>query len=119
MFSKPEEISTFIRQRAEEGQTAAPTLLGSDDYADASANKSSLIPSASKPGGSLAEPDSTASLVQPKPGKRPPKPVISTMGRRNRVGQEGPAIPAQAKRKLPSLNLKGRKSGFSSRLSHL
>ncbi len=118
---KPEEISSFIRQRAEQGQRAATnTLLESSDYSDAFGRQTVPYPIGLQTQGGypLQSLNSTASLVQPKAGQTPPqRPVISTRGQRNRVGQEGPAIPTQAKSKLPSLSLKGRKAGFSSRVS--
>ncbi|MEC8604980.1 MAG: phycobilisome rod-core linker polypeptide [Cyanobacteriota bacterium] len=118
---KPEEISSFIRQRAEEGQrSATQALLDSSDYNDAFGRQTVPYPIGltTQGGYPLLSLNSTASLVQPKAGQTPPqRPVISTRGQRNRVGQEGPAIPAQAKSKLPSLSLKGRKAGFSSRVS--
>ena len=118
---KPEEISSFIRQRAEQGQrSATQELLESSDYNDAFGRQTVPYPIGLQTQGGfpLLSLNTTASLVQPKAGQTPPqRPVISTRGQRNRVGQEGPAIPPQAKRKLPSLNLKGRKAGFSSRVS--
>ena len=120
---KPEEISSFIRQRAEQGQLAATNaLLESIDYNDAFGRQRVPYPIGLQTQGGypLQSLNSTASLVQPNAGQTPPqRPVISTRGQRNRIGQEGASSgsPAEASGSEPSPSLQGRKPTFSTPLS--
>ena len=83
---KPEEISSFIRDRAEKGQTAATqSLIESSDYNDTFGRRTVpySIGLTTQGGFPLVSLNSTASLVQPNAGQTPPqRPVISAMGRR-------------------------------------
>jgi phycobilisome core-membrane linker protein len=83
---KPEEISSFIRDRAEKGQTAATQcLIESSDYNNAFGKQTVpySIGLTTQGGFPLVSLNSTASLVQPNAGQTPPqRPVISAMGRR-------------------------------------
>jgi phycobilisome core-membrane linker protein len=83
---KPEEISSFIRDRAEKGQTAATQcLIESSDYNNAFGKQTVpySIGLTTQGGFPLVSLNSTASLVQPNAGQTPPqRPVISSMGRR-------------------------------------
>ena len=117
---KPEEISQFIRSRAENSQPAAiEALLRSDDYSNAFGKQTVPYPIGlqTQSGLPLLSLNTTAALIQPDAGQTPPqRPLISTRGVRNRPGQERPSIPSQAQKKQPSLSLRGRKASFSSRI---
>ena len=97
---KPEEISSFIRQRAEEGQLAATqALLESSDYRTAFGDKT--VPYAiglqTQPGLPLLSLNSTATLAQPNAGLTPPQqPVISTGFRPVKLTTLQPAAPTAA-----------------------
>ena len=81
---KPEEISSFIRERAEQGQKAATrSLIESNDYSDAFGERTVpySIGLTTQGGFPLVSLNSTASLVQPNAGQTPPqRPVISSRG---------------------------------------
>ena len=119
---KPEEISSFIRQRAEQGQrSATQELLESSAYNDAFGRQTVPYPIGLQTQGGfpLLSLNSTASLVQPKAGQTPPqRPVISTRGQRQpRLGQAQTSQPqlegAQSHSRRTSQNA-GLKSTFSS-----
>ena len=103
---KPEEISSFIRRRAEQGQRAATNnLLESIDYNDAFGRQRVPYPIGLQTQGGypLQSLNSTASLVQPNAGQTPPqRPVISTRGQRNRIGQEVLRFPLRPSANCPA-----------------